>query len=154
MVIAVISFASGYFLYTLYDDRSIEGMTLSCMGISPNYDTENYTLVAGFNNPALWSFHVNWLILIQANVTIPGGFTTPYYFYIPGSGIINPGNVTSYLRFPMTFNGLLESNFTKTWELFLYKFTAMTVTLTEEYTTEVLGVQAYTLHRFSTLATC
>ncbi len=153
ILIAVISFASGYFLYTLYNDRSIEGMALSCMGITPNYDTENYTLVAGFNNPALWSFHASWLIFIQANVTVIGGSTSTYYFYIPGTGVIMPRNVTSYLRIPIAFKGLLASNSTKTWELFLYKFTSLTVTLTEEYTTQILGMKAYSLHRFSALAT-
>ena len=153
ILIAAISLFSGYFLYTLYNDRSIDGMVLSCMGVSPTYNTENYTIVTAFNNPAPWSFHVKWLLFIQANVT--GLRNEVDYFYINGSGVIEPGNATSYfdVRLPLILNQeFAANNFTGRWELEFYKFSVMTFTLTEQYTTDIFGFEAYSLHRFSNLS--
>ena len=139
VVATVVSVPSAYFLYSLYSDRGVTAIKLTCIGEIPKNATlphflNDYSLVVGFHSPLPWSIHATWLIIVKVSDTLFGSNTTRNELWaFPGFSnvTIKPGDSQlPVLNFSMS--------------LMAYRsVVARSVTLVEDYS----GPLYYSLHR-------
>jgi hypothetical protein len=142
VVATVVSVPSAYFLYSLYMDRGVQALQLTCVRENPKNETlpyflNDYTLVVGFHSPLPWSIHATWLIIVRVADTFFGSNSTRNELWtFPGFSNVtlkNGNNQVPMLDFNTSRFGLSAFR----------SIIARSVTLVEDYS----GPLYYSFHR-------